>query len=482
MYSPVVSPKLKEKLRKLREQKLAIAPTREPIPDRWSDFVRLTRIRSADAIANFEAYPYQKEIIDLITRHQFTVIAKGRQLGCTLLASSYLLWRAAQSEAFTGLILSKTQQDTSFVARRLRRMVESIPDFLTPETDSLTDLKLVNGGRILFRNSTPAGTRGLDSVSAIIYDECAFCPEIEEIYKASIPTTSMLGNKARIIILSTPNGQSGWFFDRLSLNNGDRDVLSICEQIRTQQLPPIQTFIDQNGWAKVLLHWRAHPIYSQQDNYLEDVQKTYNLPKEQVVQEYDLSFLDSTELVFNSVLIRERACCKLEDPIPGAIYYGGLDSSLLGSDYTVLTILKLSEDKSKYQLVGIYRKRKQATQLHLYHISEMLQAYNLLEVAVEVTGCGEIYYQSLCSDNQLLNIKISPIKTTQGSKLAMVNKLLLWLEKNWIIFPNKKEIIEEFLSFRRVGDKLGAIPGERYHDDIIMSLCFAVMIAPDIET
>ena len=58
----------------------------------------------------------------------------------------------------------------------------------------------------------------------------------------------------------------------------------------------------------------------------------------------------------------------------------------------------------------------------------------------------------------------------------MINRLSLLLEKELITYPNDKVIIEEFLSFRQNGVKLEAIAGK--HDDIIMSLAFAVTVLP----
>ena len=43
--------------------------------------------------------------------------------------------------------------------------------------------------------------------------------------------------------------------------------------MRSGAIDPIQTWTDSNGIGKLLLHWKAHPVYSQQENYLENIVK-----------------------------------------------------------------------------------------------------------------------------------------------------------------------------------------------------------------
>ena len=78
--------------------------------------------------------------------------------------------------------------------------------------------------------------------------------------------------------------------------------------------------------------------------------------------------------------------------------------------------------------------------------------------------------------SQHLNVEFEAIKTTGSSKPKMINRLSLAWEKGSNAYPDDKIIIEEFLSFRQNGIKLEAIAGK--HDDVIMSLAFAVTVLP----
>jgi phage FluMu gp28-like protein len=443
------------------------------VPDNWPEFAGLCKIRSGTKIISFTPYDYQLALIEAIESHQTTVATKTRQLGFTETIVNYFLWKACRNDGYLSVIFSKSQSDTSNIAKRLRRQIDGLNQYIATKTDSLTDIELVNGGRILFRNSTPNGARGLESVSDILYDEAAFVDDIEEIYKASTPCTTVLGDKARIVINSTPNGQSGWYWDKLSDNNGDQDVLEICDGVRSGAINPVQNWTDDSGWCKFICHWKAHPIFGSEPDYLANVQKRLELPEYQIEQEYNLSFYHSEVIVFASSLVKENAIAEWEsEPDENASYYMGIDTSLLGNDYTVCTILKIVEDT--FHLVKLYRQRKKTHEYNIYQIKELIDLYRPRSVGIEVNSAGQLYYEQLY--NHCPSTDFTPIKTTAVSKPVMINKLILAMEKHLIAYPNERYIIEEFLSFRQVGNSLEAVAGK--HDDIIMSLSFAVNVAP----
>lgn len=444
------------------------------IPDNWTDFARICKIRSGAKVTYFNPYDYQEILVNQIETHPTTVITKTRQLGLTETVTNYFLWKACKNEGYLAVIFSKSQTDTSNIAKRIRRQIDSLCEFVHTKTDSLTDIEIAGGGRILFRNSTPNGARGLESVSDILYDEASFVDEIEEIYAASIPTTTVAGEDARIIILSTPNGQSGWYWDKLTQNNGDRDILDICDEIKAQRIDPLQYWTDDNGWSKFIIHWLGHPKYSQQaDTYLSEVKRRFELPEEKIEQEYNLSFTHSEVVVFPSSLIRENAKGNYEELIESdGIYFMGIDTSLLGNDYTVAVILKLVD--GVYYLVKMYRQRKKSHEYNIYHIAELINQYKPVIVGIETNSHGQIYYEQLLQ--QCPNTELQGIKTTANSKPVMVNKLQLAMEQHLLLYPTDKLIIEEMLSFRQVGTKLEAIEGK--HDDIIMALAFSIFVTP----
>ena len=249
------------------------------IPERIEDFARLITIRSGNKLVPFELYEHQKVLLDLIEKHRGVVGVKSRQMGATQAVALRFLQKACLNPAYSALVFSKSQQDTSLVAFRCREMVKSLDGLIELESDNLQTIRIAGGGTIFFRNSKIDGARGIDSVSDIFYDEAGFVPDIEKTYGAADATQSMAGDEARTIILSTPNGASGWFFDRADDNNpSDKDLLKMCKAVREHKIEPIQTWADNDGWGKYIAHWKAHPLYCQDENYLENIAKKRKMP------------------------------------------------------------------------------------------------------------------------------------------------------------------------------------------------------------
>jgi Terminase RNaseH-like domain/Terminase large subunit, T4likevirus-type, N-terminal len=448
----------------------------KPLPKTWPDFARLCDIRSGDGVVKFDPYLFQRQVVASIEQSKTTIIAKGRQLGLTESITNYFLWKACTKPGYLAVVFSRTQSDTSNIAKRLRRMVESLAEYVTPVTDSLTDLELSSGGRILFRNSTAFGSRGLESVSDILFDEASFIEDIEEIFKSAIPTTSMLGDKARIVVLSTPNGQSGWYFDKLNNNNGTNDLLQLCEDIRTSKTDPVQIWRDEKGWNKILIHWKSHPIYGAQDDYLERVVESTGLPEADVRQEYDLSFTDSEEGVFSPILVRSATILETLEKasVDTCSYFMGIDAAAQGDDYTVGIVLKWDREKQEYSMVDIYRKRKQSTESDIFHLAELIEKYEPLAIGVETNSIGAIYLEQL--KQAVPRATLKGITTTQETKLLGAGKINMLLEKGKILLPKSSPIVEEMLSFKRKGKRMEAMQGK--HDDTVMALMFAIEHSP----
>jgi hypothetical protein len=257
------------------------------IPDNWLDFARMLKIRSGGVIVNFEPFDYQIKLVDMMLARSVCV-AKSRQLGVSETVSSLMLWRAAKEEGYLGLVFSKTQGDTGLIARRMRRMINSIG--LTTVTDNLQDIELSTGGRILFRNSKPDAARSIESVVDVFWDESGFVDELAEIRAAVAPTQQMVGDKAREFMVSTPNGKQGVYWDTLNESNG---FVDIEEEIRTAADEPYKEWVDSGGWGKVLIHWKAHPIYGGNPNFLQEIHERKKLSWDTIEREYNLSF-DST--------------------------------------------------------------------------------------------------------------------------------------------------------------------------------------------
>lgn len=443
-------------------------------PEEWSDFAKLCKIQSGNKMLNFHPYDYQIKLVELMQKHSIVVVVKSRQLGITQAILSWFLQKSILNPAYASIAFMKNQEDSSNLSRRIRVMLGSIPNYAEPESDNLGYLKIKSGGAVWFKNSAKEGSRSYDSIEDFLFDEAAFSPNIEAIYGSSSASSAMLGDEAGKYIISTPSAKIGWYWDFLNSNNGDKNVEEICERVSAGNLPPFYHWVDEKGVCKVVLHWKAHPIYSQNPDYLKYRQEKDGSTWDVIKREYDLCFIDSDVAVFDSQLVRNFAIGEFEDEVDqDAEYYLGIDCANLGDDYTAAPLLKHKD--GIYSLVSLYHKKKSTSMYDIAQIGEIIEKYQPLKVGIEVTGgTGQVYKDSLESNHP--DTEFIAIKTNQDSKLQMVELLILALERGMIEYPKKCKLLEEMLVFRRAGKKLSAISGK--HDDILMGLVFGLAVTP----
>jgi hypothetical protein len=453
------------------------------VPKKWVDFVRLTTIRSGGAMVPFDPYRYQEIISDLMDEYNNIVCVKSRQLGLTQLIASKFLHRASLNPAYSAIAFLRNQNDVSAISRRTKQMLMGLSEYVTPVNDNVGYLKLKGLGDIYYKNSSPEGSRSIDSVMDFLFDEAAFSENIEQIYAASSPSSAMSGDNITKLIISTPSAKSGWYWDKVNTDNEGRDIEEICNRVAAgdlyNEVPGLYWFEDAQGTLKLIVHWSAHPIYKSIPNYLEYRLKQDGTDTETVLREYDLKFVDSAVSVFNIELIRENATGAYEDfKEPYEDYYCGLDTSTMGSDYTVFSVIKHDRKNDIYSLVHLYRRRQETSASHIYQISKLIELYDPVCIGIETTGgVGRIYLEELTKAHY--GTEIREIKTTRDSKISMISSLILGLEKRQFIYPENSVLIEEMLSYRRIGAKMEAAAGK--HDDTIMSVSFALTVTPFLQ-
>lgn len=458
----------------LKIQNLTEIEADKKLPEKWEDFARLCKIKSGNKIVQFEPYQYQIELSNLMDKYSNITVVKSRQLGITQAIVAKFLHRACLNPAYSAMIFLKNQDDSSNIARRARVMLSSLSEYVENESDNLGYMKIKGGGEIYFKNSSADGGRSYDSVSDFLFDEAAFSPNIESIYASSSSASAMVGDDSTKVIISTPSAKIGWYWDKLNSNNGDNNLENICKKVVSDELNPFYHWEDLNGDCKVIIHWKAHPIYSQKEDYLIYRKKQDGTTWEVINREYNLSFIDNEVSVFNSEVVRKNAVIQFEENVlEKTSYYIGVDTANMGNDYTVAVVLK--KVSNEYHLINMYRKRKMTSDYDIFSIGDLIEKYKPKKVAIEVTGgTGLVYLEQLTS--QYRSTEFEAIRTTGESKPTMIDRLILALEKEALKYPLNSPIVEEFLTYRRHGNKLEAASGK--HDDCIMATAFALAVTP----
>jgi hypothetical protein len=158
----------------------AVNTTQLPSVDRWPEFARKTWIRTAGTITTFDPYDFQIDLVERINAARNVIVDKSRQTGASETVASYLACRASTEPGFAGVIISKTQNDSSDLGRRTRRMLNSIQGHTFKYTsDSNTLVSIVGGGTLYFLPGGARAARGIPSGSVLWIDEAAFVEDVD---------------------------------------------------------------------------------------------------------------------------------------------------------------------------------------------------------------------------------------------------------------------------------------------------------------
>lgn len=93
----------------------------------------------------------------------------------------------------------------------------------TLEQDSASSVSVRGGGRIVSLPGNETTIRGFSSVTLAIFDEAAFAED--GVYRALRPMLAV--SQGRLILLSTPNGQRGFFYESWSDGSSDWQKFSV---------------------------------------------------------------------------------------------------------------------------------------------------------------------------------------------------------------------------------------------------------------
>ena len=454
-----------------RQQLLIGKGKYERAPTDWATFAAQTSIKSGDGFTKFVPYQYQIDYSNLVMANKITTCVKTRQMGISETAVSMAIHMCLGQPGTTCVFISMNQKATSLLAARARIMVESIPQYCSLTTDSLTKLDFHNGSTILYINSSISATRGIASARFVVIDEAAFCQNIAEIYRAVMPTTSMVDD-AKVLIISTPDKESGWFYERFF--DCPEDFKAICDNIESTG----SRFLSHNGKGFAFLHWSSHPRYGGYDDYLGYIQETMNLDRDTVLREYNLSFTNSDSAIFNTQDVNNAFTLEgYSEPNTHSAYYVGVDtnSSVTSkSDYFVAVVLEYQYDTGDYHLVHMYRKRGVSSSYNQSEINDLIEAYQPRATIIESNNAGVLYAEALCQMQP--NKFIDTFATTSTSKPMVIENLYRLLEQGKLHLPPDSTIKGELLNYSWVDGKMQAAGSG--HDDIVMALAMAVQSSP----
>ena len=435
----------------------------------------------------YEAFEYQRRLIDSYHDHRFNVNLLPRQTGKTTTAAGYLLWFAMFIPDSTILIAAHKYTGAQEIMNRVRYAYELCPDHIRCGATSYNkqSIEFDNGSRIVAQTTTETTGRGM-SLSLLYADEFAFVPpNVATEFWTSISPTLATGGKA--IITSTPNSDEDQFAQIWKEANYRFDEHGN------------QTKIGRNGFFPFKAHWSEHP---ERDEKWAEVERS-RIGEERFRREHDCEFLVFDETLINSIKL---STLEGKDPFmkmgqarwykrikTNSSYIVALDPSLgTGGDPAAIQILEIPsfEQVAEWQhnltpiqgQVRILRDlcnyindecAKHGSQASIYYSIENNAVGEAALVAVDELGEQSIPGLFLSEPIKKGHIRRfrKGFNTTHSSKIAICAKLKHLIESDRLKLYSKP-LISELKTFVAKGISFSGKVGS--NDDLVSSLLLAL--------
>lgn len=212
--------------------------------------------------------PWQQKVVTYPGRKQ--ILNCCRQSGKSTTTAFIADLEAVYVPRSLVLLLSPSQRQSVELFRKVMefyRSMESPPCAVVDE--STLRVEFTNGSRVIALPGSEATTRGYSAATLVIVDEASRVPDaLIAAVRPALATTN-----GRMIVLSTPAGQRGWFYD---------------------------TWLKGEGWERTEVTASDCPRITPE--FLEEERR--ELGEFQYAAEYECQFQDVETAVFSSALIR----------------------------------------------------------------------------------------------------------------------------------------------------------------------------------
>jgi len=398
------------------------------------------------------------------------IVLKARQLGMSTVIQAKLFYEQMRGNART-YTLCHDDDLTSTLRRMVDRFYDHLPDVDRPPRKFanalLTTYPVLNSeGSIATVGGTAGKRKGRgSSVTHIHGSEVAFWPDAESVMGAALQA----GNPA-IVLESTPNGMTGWFYERcMEALDGDsvwtlhffpwwwddEYRIPLADGEALAYTPEEQALVEAHGLDAEQIKWRRNKQRELRDLF----------PQEYPEDPYSC-FLASGTSYFGNVEHVFTAPAGAE-PIPGRRYVAGLDFGQT-TDYTVMSVL----DTVEMVEVAMLRINRMSWADQRQRIADMARRWNNCEVHAEWNSIGDPNIEEL----HAAGVRVVAFKTTAQSKPPLIQGLYVALHEAGLRLlddPAGRHELRSFISKQTATGHWQYQAQEGSHDDTVMARALA---------
>src|ERR671937_1135802 len=151
--------------------------------------------------------PWQRAL--LLAHDRQILLNASRQSGKSTVVSALALHTALFTPGALVLLLSPSQRQSAEIFRKVLDAYKALRQPLPARYKTQLRLELVNGSRVLCLPGREDTIRSFGGVSLLVLDEAARIPD--DLYRSVRPM--LAASQGRLVALSTPFGQRGWFYE-----------------------------------------------------------------------------------------------------------------------------------------------------------------------------------------------------------------------------------------------------------------------------
>ena len=158
----------------------------------------------------FHPHPWQKDVLE--DRSSFKIINGARQSGKSTIIAVVPAHKAKFRKGSLSLVIAPTRAQASEDIAKIKSFIMDDPTYPELVKCSSSEIELANGSRIIVVTATDKAARGYSAPDVIVVDEASRV--LKTVYTSAIlPMQTASPEDFELILISTPFGKSGFFWD-----------------------------------------------------------------------------------------------------------------------------------------------------------------------------------------------------------------------------------------------------------------------------
>ncbi|MGQ5483754.1 hypothetical protein FA893_18275 [Photobacterium damselae subsp. piscicida] len=416
------------------------------------------------ALANL--FDYQKEIIWAVHNHKQVIANVARQGGKTTAIACYIVYCLCFKTRFRMGVIAQDEGQAKEIIRRVRSLLETLPDFICPAltTDQAGKLVLENGSSVQGFGSDK-GIRG-SSMGLLYVDEAAHIGRgknstaFNDLIKSLMPIVARWkGNK--IVLTSTPKGLNHWYdlFQKPSYYKINADWKQIGERLYDES----GRFDGGKSWKKKEIDDNGKLYFDQ-----EFAVKFLGSSKSLISTDF-LKSIESTLIDHKQHLLPRGIAYVYKTPVNSSSYVMNVDiASLSSDDFSACTVT----DTTNGEIVAQFYDSSIGIQDFAVNVEALGRLYHAW-IVVEVTNVSSnaAYILKHLNDSKYPRMYVDEkdrlgVEVNKDTKRLGCELLKTMVEEVGFNI-NSREVLDELMRFCSNGKTYEGID---FPDDLTMTL------------